>query len=471
MTGFGGNHGCTMAERRGVYRIRANLPDNPRAAYKVPDKDEMIQQRFTLNKPVAVEETRHYELKEVKGRNPVAAIKNTVDEYVVAFLNSEGGSILFGIRNEDRLVVGVRLTYEVRDNLKKDVIVRLMQIQPPIAPSAYRIVLHEVYEDENSLNVILDLFVVEVIVPRAFTQELFFTGGNEAFVKTDAGKKKLTGPEQYDEIRRRLISHAERRLAGQKGFATNELEFATRKKWRGLEQCLAPASIASEQSIIGYGTELAICLHETFCKTGYEQFNGMLRFDEMRVSDQPYRIYNLVCHQIGFCAVVNQRETTTMETVATIKESGLDAKGRNWEKAREAMVREVEAFEREWNIAINLVVSEKFLPVEFVYDPVTKRISVTTLRILSGNPDDYSNKVTTTSEVLHYIAAMANGRIGVFDDFFDPAKQNYPLLKLVFAASKAEFDLNSLRINVDDYEEWDYLNPAFNDKLLTRKDK
>ena len=172
----------------------------------------MIQQRFTLNKPLAVEETRHYEFKEVKGRNPVAAIKNTVDEYVVAFLNSEGGRIFFGVRNEDRLAVGVRLTYEERDNLRKDVIVKLMQIQPPIAPSAYQILLHEVYEDEKSVNVILDLFVVEVIVPRVFTQELFFTGGNEAFVKTDAGKRKLTGPEQYDEIRRRLISEAERLL-------------------------------------------------------------------------------------------------------------------------------------------------------------------------------------------------------------------------------------------------------------------
>jgi hypothetical protein len=38
-------------------------------------------------------------------------------------------------------------------------------------------------------------------------------------------------------------------------------------------------------------------------------------------------------------------------------------------------------------------------------------------------------------------------------------------------AAKAEFDLNNLRINVDNYEEWDYLNPAFNDKLLTRKAK
>ena len=53
----------------------------------------MSPTQFILNQPVSVEETRHYEFKEIKGRNPVDTIKNTVDEYVVAFLNSEGGRI------------------------------------------------------------------------------------------------------------------------------------------------------------------------------------------------------------------------------------------------------------------------------------------------------------------------------------------------------------------------------------------
>ena len=49
--------------------------------------------RFTLNEEVQIEENLHFEFKEVRGGNPIATIRQTVDEYAVAFLNSEGGHI------------------------------------------------------------------------------------------------------------------------------------------------------------------------------------------------------------------------------------------------------------------------------------------------------------------------------------------------------------------------------------------
>ena len=54
---------------------------------------EPTQIRFVQDQPVPFEETRLYEFKEVKGRNPAGSITNTADEYAVAFLNSEGGRI------------------------------------------------------------------------------------------------------------------------------------------------------------------------------------------------------------------------------------------------------------------------------------------------------------------------------------------------------------------------------------------
>ena len=38
---------------------------------------------------------------------------------LVAFLNSEGGRILWGVRNSDRVVVGVRLASDDRDRLRQ----------------------------------------------------------------------------------------------------------------------------------------------------------------------------------------------------------------------------------------------------------------------------------------------------------------------------------------------------------------
>jgi DNA modification methylase len=161
--------------------------------------EQASPERFFLNQPLHIEETRHYEFKEVRGPNPVNSIKNVADEYVVAFLNSEGGRIFWGIRDKDRVVIGVHLDYAQRDEVKRIVLEKLFNIQPAVAPTAYRLEFHPVHDRD----VIPDLYVVEIVVPRVSTTNLYFTGGNEAFVKTDAGKRKLTGPEIQEEVLRR----------------------------------------------------------------------------------------------------------------------------------------------------------------------------------------------------------------------------------------------------------------------------
>jgi hypothetical protein len=45
---------------------------------------------------------------------------------------------------------------------------------------------------------------VELTVPRVSTPQLFFTGSGQAWVKTDGGKRKLTGAEINEEIRTRI---------------------------------------------------------------------------------------------------------------------------------------------------------------------------------------------------------------------------------------------------------------------------
>jgi hypothetical protein len=164
---------------------------------------------FILNRPVDVEETRHYEFKEVKGGKPLDAIKNRCDEYVVAFLNSDGGRILWGIRDSDRYVVGVTLSSAERDALRRIVTNQLHQIKPPISPTAYQINLYPVYEDESCEEEVEDKYVVEVVAPRVFGNDLYSTGSGQVFVKTDSGKKLLSFQEVQDEIRRRQIELAD----------------------------------------------------------------------------------------------------------------------------------------------------------------------------------------------------------------------------------------------------------------------
>jgi len=160
--------------------------------------------KFILNKPVSVEETRYYEFKEVTGNNPVNIIKNAADVYTVAFLNSEGGRIYWGV-TDDRIAVGVCLDSKQKDELQRVVGQKLHQIKPAIAPTAYRILFHPLYREDETI--VPDLCIVEIVVPRVSATELYFTGGNEAFVKTDGAKKLLVGPELQAEILRRQTPH------------------------------------------------------------------------------------------------------------------------------------------------------------------------------------------------------------------------------------------------------------------------
>lgn len=157
--------------------------------------------QFIINRPVSVEETRYYEFKEIKGAKPVNTIKNTCDEYVVAFLNSGGGRIYWGIRDSDRVVIGVKLSYRERDRLRRVITDQLNNIKPPISPAAYQVNLHPVLNENQ--EPIEDCYVVEIVVPKPLSDDLYCTGSNEVYLKTDSGKKKLSIPEIQDEVLRR----------------------------------------------------------------------------------------------------------------------------------------------------------------------------------------------------------------------------------------------------------------------------
>lgn len=234
-----------------------------------------------------------------------------------------------------------------------------------------------------------------------------------------------------------------------------------RISWRDIETYLHPVSSDSEETRAAYLFELANCLHKTFSSVGYIKFVGLLRLSELSNGNQKYKLYELICHQIEFCAMARKMQNYWIDVVQEIKKNGVDNQGRTWEQIRREVIKEDEDFEKEWTLPKNLLMSNSFLPIEFIYDPSARRISIETIQNLSYNVDHYPNGVSTTSEALKYISAMANLRVGVFDDILDIEKQNRSLLKLIFAARDNSFTFENFQINSDDYEQWDYINPAF----------
>lgn len=183
---------------------RFQTADEMKAALQAllePEHLEPLEQEFVRGQPVQLEEARQIEFKEIRSEDPVLPIRRNIEIYGAAFLNSEGGRIFWGIRDHDRQVTGISLTYGQRDAIRRAVTDTLSKIYPPVSPNGYRIKFHEVYEGERPLA---DLYVVEVAIQPPQTNLLYFTSTGEVYVKTEAGKKKLTGVEIHNELIRRL---------------------------------------------------------------------------------------------------------------------------------------------------------------------------------------------------------------------------------------------------------------------------
>lgn len=163
---------------------------------------------YHLGSQLKKDENLETEYKEVKGGNAVNSIKDIADQYIVAFLNSpqlKHGRILWGVTDTNRKVVGVSLNYSQRDDLRRNLVNKLHDIQPTIPPSCYRVEFKPVYLKNEAVE---DLYVLEVSVSPFDSEFLFCTTKKEVFVKTDGGKRKLTPYEIQLEYRDRINKYS-----------------------------------------------------------------------------------------------------------------------------------------------------------------------------------------------------------------------------------------------------------------------
>jgi len=143
------------------------------------------------------EENLNTEFKEVNSTNPTNQIKKNFDKYIIGFLNSNGGKIIWGITNK-REVVGVQLTYEQRDDLKREFFNSLDTIEPVISKN--KIILNFIPIVHHGL-VINDLFCIEVNVPVILNKTMYFSKSGKTWIRLDGITKELKGLELFNYIK------------------------------------------------------------------------------------------------------------------------------------------------------------------------------------------------------------------------------------------------------------------------------
>lgn len=176
--------------------IWRNMPDM--AAADTGDSIEPVLYRTGDLFPYG--ENPAIELKEIKGNRPCNSIIANAEIYVNAYLNSslqETGKIFWGVAN-DRIIMGVRLSYEEIDTIQRKISEVLSQAEPYVSPDLYNIKFNKIATASGEIQP--DTYIVEVDVFPYSGDWLYATSKGEVFIKTPGGKRKLSNLEIQEQI-------------------------------------------------------------------------------------------------------------------------------------------------------------------------------------------------------------------------------------------------------------------------------
>lgn len=128
---------------------------------------------------------------------------NTAVEYICAFLNSYGGTILFGV-NDEGIVKGLFLTRKDIDTFQVDLDIALRDFRPTVFPDQVRVHFHEVCLDQH--YVIVNRYVLQIDVFADFNQKFYLTERNEMFIRKQGSINRLSMPEVIQFVLKRSQS-------------------------------------------------------------------------------------------------------------------------------------------------------------------------------------------------------------------------------------------------------------------------
>jgi hypothetical protein len=140
-----------------------------------------MSDRYLLNEVVSFDENREHETKGLQNaQNPVKAIVDKhVEEYVNAFLNTDGGIIYFGIEDNGQ-VRGIRLSRSQRDVLRTQIDQIVHKFSPSVEPKLCQVSFVQVVGDQIDP----DTCIVEIHVLKG-TEPLYLTGSQKAYLRRD----------------------------------------------------------------------------------------------------------------------------------------------------------------------------------------------------------------------------------------------------------------------------------------------
>ncbi len=113
---------------------------------------------------------------------PQNIIKSQVGEYIVGYLNGEGGRVFFGVK-DNGIVEGIQLSLHELDEIKRIINDKIRGVKPTISPDHIQYEFHPVYDEEKDEE-IANWFVLEILVNRRYDETaIYLEDGNKLHIK------------------------------------------------------------------------------------------------------------------------------------------------------------------------------------------------------------------------------------------------------------------------------------------------
>jgi hypothetical protein len=237
------------------------------------------------------------------------------------------------------------------------------------------------------------------------------------------------------------------------------------KQWRNLESVNYGVIRDNENARVIFSNDLFTSLREAFHLQSYKRFNALLHIDAVRAANgEEVPIYVLDCHEVGLAAALRKRRKKRIEEIVAIRQNPSIDAAEQRKRLIESAQREEETWEG-WSRRAQIIYSRTYSPLEIVYDVQASRIAVDSISDFSLDPADYTNHLGTTSELLRYVAATTNLSIGVMGDI--KWTKDFRLLKVMIdVLDHRRVDLDRIRVDVSNFEVWDYVNLDFERELF-----
>jgi len=237
---------------------------------------------------------------------------------------------------------------------------------------------------------------------------------------------------------------------------------AKKKRWRQLDEVVYPAIEDTHERRGIYASHLALHLHRTFKSKGYMRFSCLFGIHHGVAEGDPCPYYNLISNQANFTGSLRSTWKTLWNPNVPLHER---------EELQNQLNTELMSLGQSWALSLNLPFAERLVACQFIYDGDGRKITIGPPDVSSTNPGDYPDKLHTTSELLTFLSVITGSQLVIWDDI-DFITSHYPLFKLALEVlDRNGWRPSHIRVNVEDYEEWDYINPAADTEVRHYSDK